>query len=176
MVRRRQDGDAQCANWFPWSIKCSGDGEGERTTWMMVGGRMMVQDAVHAAGGRRDWAWGGVGDSGERTAGTLTRTLFSCLQFHGDLACAEPGAGGEGAHLPDRERAHLDGGAQQPQHPLLCSLARQGRPGRALAATAAAAGSGRGGRRWPGRRRWHRNGVGTMGTGWQRLAELRQDL
>lgn len=48
-------------------------------------------------------------------------------QFHRDLAGAEPGADGEGTHLPDAERAHLDGGTQQPQHTVLCGEPGQGR-------------------------------------------------
>ena len=45
-----------------------------------------------------------------RRTGTLTGACL--LQFHGDQPGAEPGAGGEDAHLPDAERADLDGGLE----------------------------------------------------------------
>ena len=58
--------------------------------------------------------------------------LLTLVQLHRDHARAEPGADGAGTRLPDAERAHLDGGPEQPQHPVLCRAAGQGRAGDAV--------------------------------------------
>ena len=75
-----------------------------------------------------DWNRRPAGDRvGRRRGRMLTGALFE--QLHRDQPFAEPGAGGEGAHLSDGERAYLDGGAEHAQHPVLCGVFGQGGAG-----------------------------------------------
>ena len=102
-------------------------------------------------GGARDNEMGtgqSVGKGVETAKFKLTLLFFSSLlfvlQFHWDRPCAKPGACGEGAHLPDVERADFDGRFEQPQHSVLCVAAGQGCPGGAVEG------------RWTGRNGWRR--------------------
>lgn len=64
--------------------------------------------------------------------GSFVVLTLLAVQFHGHLSGAEPGADGEGAHLPDGERPHLDGWSEQPQHTLCRGELGQGCAWRAV--------------------------------------------
>ena len=70
-----------------------------------------------------------------RTKGTAADLGLNWEQLYRSESRAVQGANGEGTHLPDCERAHLDGGAEQRKRQVLCGVAGQGGEGAVVGAT-----------------------------------------